>query len=102
MPWPSALLALTYSALCGVFASRATGVSHSAITCADRSGLFPRKTSALAPSGVRVDLSALAVGVGHKPQAISPVGRIDGTSRNNGRPDGVADTFQVSTHSVEP
>jgi hypothetical protein len=30
------------------------------------------------------------------------MGRIDGTSRDNGRPAGVADTFQVSTHSVEP
>jgi hypothetical protein len=30
------------------------------------------------------------------------VGRIDGTSRNNGRPAGVADAFQVSEHSVEP
>jgi hypothetical protein len=30
------------------------------------------------------------------------MGRIDGTSRDNGRPDGVADSFQVNTHSVEP
>ena len=30
------------------------------------------------------------------------MGRIDGTSRDNGRPAGVADAFQVSTHSVEP
>jgi hypothetical protein len=43
-----------------------------------------------------------AHGVGHKPQAISSMGRIDGTSRDNGRPAGVADAFQVSTHSVEP
>jgi len=28
--------------------------------------------------------------------------RIDGTSRDNGRPAGVADAFQVRTHSVEP
>lgn len=40
--------------------------------------------------------------VGHKPKSISPMGRIDGTSRDNDRPDGVADAFQVSTHSVEP
>jgi hypothetical protein len=45
---------------------------------------------------------ALAVIVGHKPQAISPMGRIDGTSRDNGRPAGVADAFQVIKHSVEP
>jgi hypothetical protein len=27
---------------------------------------------------------------------------VDGTSRDNGRPAGVADAFQVSAHSVEP
>jgi len=30
------------------------------------------------------------------------VGRIDGRSRDNGRPAGVADTFHVSSDSVEP
>jgi hypothetical protein len=30
------------------------------------------------------------------------MGRVDGTSRDNGRPCGVADCFQVRTHSVEP
>jgi hypothetical protein len=30
------------------------------------------------------------------------MGRVDGTSRNNDRPAGVTDAFQVSTHSVEP
>ena len=30
------------------------------------------------------------------------MGRIDGTSRNNDRPAGVTDAFQVSRHSVEP
>jgi hypothetical protein len=30
------------------------------------------------------------------------VGRVDGTSRDNGRPAGVADAFQVSKDSVEP
>jgi len=30
------------------------------------------------------------------------MGRIDGTSRNNCRPAGVADPFQVRVHSVEP
>ena len=30
------------------------------------------------------------------------MGRIDGTSRDNSRPAGVADAFQVSEHSVEP
>lgn len=30
------------------------------------------------------------------------MGRVDGTSRDNGRPAGVADSFQVSEHSVDP
>ena len=30
------------------------------------------------------------------------MGRIDGTSRNNDRPAGVTDAFQVRRHSVEP
>jgi len=30
------------------------------------------------------------------------MGRIDGTSRYNNRPAGVADAFQIKTHSVEP
>lgn len=30
------------------------------------------------------------------------MGRVDGTSRDNGRPNGVADGFQVRMHSVEP
>ncbi len=30
------------------------------------------------------------------------MGRIDGTSRDNGRPAGVTEAFQVSKHSVEP
>ena len=42
------------------------------------------------------------VAVGHKPKSISSMGRIDGTSRNNSRPAGVADAFQVRMHSVEP
>ena len=83
--------------------SSATGVCHSAITCAFKSGDFPRSTSVLAPSGVRIALSASdAVGVGHKPQPVPSVGRIDGRSRDNGRPAGVADTFHVSSDSVEP
>jgi hypothetical protein len=48
------------------------------------------------------DIAVQLLGVGHKPQTISSMGRIDGTSRNNDRPAGVADAFQVNTHSVEP
>lgn len=44
----------------------------------------------------------LASGVCHKPEAIPSVGRVDGTSRDNGRPAGVVDAFQVSKHSIEP
>lgn len=30
------------------------------------------------------------------------MGRVDGTSRDNDRPAGVTETFQVSEHSIEP
>lgn len=53
-------------------------------------------------SGLCAGKWSRAVAVGHKPQAVSPMGRIDGTSRDNGRPAGVTDTFQVRMHSVEP
>jgi len=61
---------------------------HSCLRSIKRTGSFASKPDALA--------------VGHKPQAISSMGRIDGTSRNNDRPAGVADAFQVRRHSVEP
>jgi len=61
------------------------------------------------PGRWQSDLSpSLASGVCHipalgdEPKAISTVGRIDGTSRDNDRPPGVSDAFQVSEHSVEP
>ena len=49
-----------------------------------------------------LSLWSRVVGVGHKPEAVPSVGRVDGTSRDNGRPAGVADAFHVSEHSVEP
>ena len=51
-------------------------------------------------SSLRTRLTDVAVG--HKPQAVSSMGRIDGTSRDNDRPAGVADALQVRRHSVEP
>jgi hypothetical protein len=45
---------------------------------------------------------AFEVMVGHKPKAITLVGRVDGTSWDNDRPAGVVLCFQVSRHSVEP
>lgn len=42
------------------------------------------------------------LGVGNKPEPVAPVRSPDGTSRDNGRPAGVADAFQISEHSVEP
>jgi len=41
------------------------------------------------------------LGVGNNPEPVSAVGGVDGTSRNNKRPRGVAETFQVSKHVVE-
>lgn len=43
----------------------------------------------------------VAVAVGHNPQPVAAVVGADGASRNNRRPAGVAETFQVSQHAVE-
>ncbi|DAZ90927.1 TPA_asm: hypothetical protein Cy-LDV1_g53 [Cyanophage Cy-LDV1] len=43
-----------------------------------------------------------AISLGDDPKTISTVRPIDGTSRDNGRPAGVTDAFQVRKHSVEP
>jgi hypothetical protein len=40
-------------------------------------------------------------GVGHNPYSVSAVSGIEGTSRNNKRPCGVADALQVRKHTVE-
>jgi hypothetical protein len=45
---------------------------------------------------------SLAEGVGQKPQPVTSVGRVDGTSWHNDRPAGVANSFHVSMHSVDP
>ncbi len=93
------------------FQSREDGVVQSVAPCILLAAESPTVT--LRPSGIfPVGLipigtpfppfPSLAAGVGHKPQPISSMGRIDGTSRDNGRPAGVADAFQVRMHSVEP
>lgn len=41
-------------------------------------------------------------GVGHKPQPVPSVRRPDTASRQYCRPDGVADSFHVRIHSIEP
>lgn len=78
-------------------AADAVGVGHSAMTCPLNFG-SPR----LLTLPFNRFTASSATGVCHKPQSISSMGRIDGTSRNNGRPNGVADAFQVRMHSVEP
>jgi len=47
-------------------------------------------------------LSSWATGVGHNPYSCSDVRGTEGTSRNNKRPAGVAEAFQVSKRCVEP
>jgi hypothetical protein len=81
------------------FQSWALGVTQSAVIreiSVDGTELQSRRCS-IAPF-----LPSPAHGVGHKPQPVPSMGRVDGTSRDNGRPPGVADAFQVSKHSVEP
>jgi len=52
-------------------------------------------------NGIASVFSSLACGVGHNPNPVAPVRGTDGASRNNRRPPGVAETFQVSQHVVE-
>nr|WP_242691096.1 hypothetical protein [Lysobacter enzymogenes] len=84
--------------------ARLVGVGQSASASTQWSSLsVALDAPLLRVNAVSLDpFAALAVGVGHKPQAIPSVGRIDGTSRDNDTPAGVADAFQVSAHSVEP
>jgi hypothetical protein len=46
-------------------------------------------------------LKSDAAGVGNNPESVPAVRGIDGTSRYNKRPPGVADVFQVRKHAVE-
>lgn len=73
-------------------ASVAVGVGHS--RTASRSSV-PRF-----PSAGRSPLIE-ATGVGHNPDSFADVRRTDGTSRNNKRPAGVVDAFQIRQHLVE-
>lgn len=78
--------------------SCAIGVAHIAKACVRIAARPAELPASLFPSFA----GARLVGVGHKPKSISAMGRIDGTSRDNGRPAGVTDAFHVSMHSVEP
>ena len=91
------------------FQSRELGVAHRVMAFPSVSPKpFPLFAVSLHRSRRAISLSrsvvwnSFRVGVGHKPEAISSMGRIDGTSRDNGSPEGVADAFQVRMHSVEP
>jgi len=79
----------------------APGVGH-ILTASDRGGV------ATPPASLRfcqVSSSSSVVfpllGVGHNPNSVPAVRGVDGASRNNNRPCGVADTFQRSKTIVE-
>lgn len=86
----------------------ATGAGHSRACRAIQNTCRGSRSSLLAPSfrGAndmpKLSLWSRVVGVGQNPEAVSPVGGVDGTSRDNDRPAGVVDAFQVIQHSVEP
>jgi hypothetical protein len=86
--------------------SLAVGVDQiAAIACARIDTSPAELPASLLPSfaGAKlVGVAQSAISLGDDPQAISTVRPIDGTSRDNGRPAGVVDAFQVSEHSVEP
>jgi hypothetical protein len=46
--------------------------------------------------------SSFALGVGHEPETLSDMGRLDTRSRDTCRCNGVAFSFQVSLNKVEP
>ena len=88
------------SLLVGVGQSRCGSGEPESITAELR--LHPWRPSISA--GIGFDLRSsfgFAVGVGHKPNPVSPVRGVEGTSRYNNRPAGVAERFQVSQHTVE-
>lgn len=99
------------ASFCPFFAgARLVGVAHiAAATCRGSWSILLR------PSGLSVAIPAesfqsraLAViqspasALGDEPDAVTAMWRVDGTSRDNDRPPGVSDAFQVSEHSVEP
>lgn len=90
-------------------ASSATGVCHiAAATCRGNWSILLRPSARVVvipgeSFQSRADaVTHSAISVGDEPQAITTVRPVDGTSRDNGRPPGVTDAFQVSKHSVEP
>src|SRR5690606_10203420 len=84
------------------------GVGHmAAATCRGSWSMRVRPSGlSIAMPGVsfqsRADAVINSAASRDEPETVTPVRRVDGTSRDNGRPCGVADTFQVSKHSVEP
>jgi hypothetical protein len=62
-------------------------------SCVSIHCIFPRKLPAA---------SSFALGVGHEPEALSDMGRLDTRSRDTDRPAGVSFTFQVRLNKVEP
>src|SRR5690606_36904979 len=79
-----------------------------AATCRGSWSILLRPSGrSVAMPGVSFQSRALGVthndaSFGDEPQTVTAVGRIDGTSRDNRRPPGVADPFQISEHSVDP
>jgi len=70
-------------------------------TCALRpSGLRP--VSVVPGGGIFPPSASDTAALGHKPQPVSPMWRVDGASWDNEAPAGVTFSFQVSAHSVEP
>ena len=90
--------------------SSATGLGHIAVaaTCLGNWSILLRPSGrVVAIPGESFQSRADAVihnagSVGDDPETVTTMWCIDGTSRDNGRPAGVADAFQVSKHSVEP
>jgi hypothetical protein len=77
-----------------LLSSIATGVGHNPLA-------IPSSVGRTLPPDLWHHPASFARIVGHNPNAVSSVLGSDGDSRNNKRPAGVADSFQVRKHTVE-
>lgn len=58
--------------------------------------------SSIRPATWFLPLLLVPLGVGNEPEPVTSMRRTCGTRRQNRRPNGVADAFQVLANSIEP
>lgn len=101
--WPSQLLpvrAISSKFVCTF--SFARGVAHPDIRAASVSHATRPSSAFVGTFCSCPSFQSRAAAVGHEPQPLSDVRCADARSRQTGRPEGVAESFQVSLNKVEP